>query len=132
MPPPVRSPRKPTRHSGKSRRYACTQSTRQPSSAWYLAFRAPRDALPPRPQARIKTRSDCELAVSWYPRFSYDAGGGGGWTSDVQRLPDGRFSVAFDPMTLQIPDLNYTTARIFGIPIPPPLNIAILPTKLVS
>lgn len=70
--------------------------------------------------------------MSWYPRFSYDAGGGGGWTSDVQRLPDGRYSVAFDPMTLLIPDLNYATARIFGIPIPPPLNIAILPTKLVS
>ncbi|MEW5314736.1 MAG: hypothetical protein WDW38_006208, partial [Sanguina aurantia] len=36
----------------------------------------------------------------------------------------------FDTSSLLIPDLNYKTASIFGIPIPPPLNIAITPVRL--
>jgi hypothetical protein len=30
---------------------------------------------------------------------------------------------------LLIPDLNWRTASVFGVPIPPPLNIAIRPNK---
>lgn len=33
------------------------------------------------------------------------------------------------PPALNIPALNYKTASIFGIPIPPPLNIAIIPQR---
>lgn len=30
-------------------------------------------------RVRLQTRQDCELAVSFYPRFQYNALGGGGW-----------------------------------------------------
>merc|ERR1719478_1081678 len=45
-------------------------------------------------------------------------GGGGPWALD------------FDVETLDIPALDYRTASIFGVPIPPPLRIAIEPRTL--
>lgn len=44
--------------------------------------------------------------------------------------PTGTLFLRFDTSSLLIPDLNYKTASIFGIPIPPPLNIAITPVRL--
>jgi hypothetical protein len=84
-------------------------------------------------RARIRTLPDCELAVSIYPRFAYDAGGGGG-TGTAAPLPgaESALAVEFDPSTLAIPALNFKTASIFGLPIPPPLNIAITPRRLAG
>lgn len=39
-------------------------------------------------QVRLNTRSDCELAVSIYPTFAYNAAGGGGWGT-VTHMQDG-------------------------------------------
>lgn len=38
--------------------------------------------------------------------------------------------VSFDTSGLVIPDLSYRTTSIIGVPMPPPLNIAISPQKL--
>jgi hypothetical protein len=50
----------------------------------------------------------------------------------VQRLAGGdasKLRLHFDAQQLRIPDLNWRTASVFGVPIPPPLNIAIRPSK---
>ncbi|PNW88216.1 hypothetical protein CHLRE_01g019600v5 [Chlamydomonas reinhardtii] len=81
-------------------------------------------------RVRLKTRSDCELAVSFYPRFKYNAVGGGGWGT-VTDLGDGKLHLNFDTSVLVIPDMSYRTATLMGLlPMPPPLNIAIKPVSL--
>ncbi|GLC34977.1 hypothetical protein PLESTB_001184800 [Pleodorina starrii] len=81
-------------------------------------------------RVRLKTRQDCELAVSFYPRFRYNALGGGGWGT-VTDLGDGKLHLSFDTSVLVIPDMSYRTATLMGLlPIPPPLNIAIRPVSL--
>ena len=74
----------------------------------------------------LSTLSDCQLAVSVYPTFSYDAGGGGG-SGSVRQGSDGLLHLTFDPATLDIPSINWQHAKILGIPLPPPFNIAIVP-----
>jgi len=78
---------------------------------------------------RLKTGSGCDLGVGIYPNFNYNATGGGGWAS-VQHEGEGVLRIKFDPTTVVIPDLSWRTATIFSIPIPPPLNIAIVPQLL--
>lgn len=80
-------------------------------------------------KVRMATLPTCQLAVSWYPMFAYKAQDGGG-EGTVQDLGDGRLKLTFDPAGLNIPALNWRTASIFGVPIPPPLNIAINPQRL--
>ncbi|PNH07645.1 hypothetical protein TSOC_005881 [Tetrabaena socialis] len=81
-------------------------------------------------RVRLKTRQDCELGVSFYPRFRYNALGGGGWGT-VTDIGDGKLQLVFDASVLVIPDMSYRTAMLLGLlPIPPPLNIAIKPVSL--
>jgi hypothetical protein len=81
-------------------------------------------------QVVLKTLSDCELAVSVYPTFSYSAAGGGGTGHLIERMPDGILKVSFPPETLVIPPVSTATSAIIGIPLPPPLKISISPRKL--
>lgn len=68
--------------------------------------------------------------MSFYPRFRYNAVGGGGWGT-VTNLGDGKLHLNFDTSVLIIPDMSYRTATLMGLlPIPPPLNIAIKPRSL--
>ena len=64
-----------------------------------------------------------KLAVSIYPSFSYNAIGAGGpgriLTGDIGSA----VRVAFSPSALDIPPLNFRTAKVLGIPLPPPLQI---------
>eukprot|EP00879_Flechtneria_rotunda_P014911 GHRR01015580.1.p1 GENE.GHRR01015580.1~~GHRR01015580.1.p1 ORF type:complete len:193 (+),score=63.93 GHRR01015580.1:442-1020(+) len=79
-------------------------------------------------QVKLVTGSDCQLAVSRYPMFTYNASSGGG-TGAVQQLSGDKLQITFDASGLLIPALNWQTAAAFGIPIPPPLNIAIVPQQ---
>ncbi|KAF6262445.1 hypothetical protein COO60DRAFT_1699303 [Scenedesmus sp. NREL 46B-D3] len=79
-------------------------------------------------KVKLITASDCQLAVSRYPKFAYNASSGGGWGT-VQQLGDNKLRITFDTTELLIPDLNWRTASVLGLPIPPPLNIAIRPNK---
>lgn len=45
----------------------------------------------------LRTLADCELAVSVYPTFSYDAAGGGGAGRVTRVREDGILEVEFDP-----------------------------------
>lgn len=80
-------------------------------------------------QVFLKTLADCQLAVSVFPTFSYNAADGGG-SGSVRPGPDGRLQLTFDPASLVIPPINYQHAAILGVPVPPPLNIAIVPRRL--
>jgi hypothetical protein len=46
-------------------------------------------------QVKLSTSSECKLAVSRYPMFSYNAAGGGG-TAEVQQLPGNKLKITFD------------------------------------
>ena len=47
-------------------------------------------------QVRLRTHSDCELEVSVYPGFAYNAVGGGGY-AQVEDLGNGLLRLIFDP-----------------------------------
>jgi hypothetical protein len=81
---------------------------------------------------RLTTLDDCALAIGRYPRFRYDARGGGGIAlGPSEEMPAaGPWPVHFDPPQLNIPDLSWRTTRILGVPIPPGVGIAIEPLEL--
>ena len=77
------------------------------------------------------TEAGCGLAIGAYPRFRYDARGGGG----IAELEDGGKAggwqaIHFDPAQLSIPALTWRSTRVLGLPLPPGLAIAIQPEKL--
>lgn len=77
----------------------------------------------------LSTLSDCSLAVSVYPKFSYNASGGGGRGRVVSQEGD-ILHVEFDANTLNIPPIDYASTKVIGVPIPPPLQIRIIPKEL--
>jgi hypothetical protein len=81
-------------------------------------------------QVVLNTLSDCQLAVSIYPTFGYNAAGGGGTGTVTQDPVSGLLNIVFDAETLVIPPITYATSTVLGIPIPPPLKIAIIPKTL--
>lgn len=77
----------------------------------------------------LKTLSDCQLAVSKYPTFAYNASGGGGVGRIVEDNGD-VLVVCWDADSLRIPSIRSETSSVLGIPIPPPLTISIVPKTL--
>jgi len=76
------------------------------------------------------TEAGCGLAIGAYPRFRYDARGGGGIASLGPSDAHGWQSVRFDPERLPIPTLSWRNIRVLGLPLPPGLTIAIQPEQL--
>lgn len=79
---------------------------------------------------QLRTAAGCSLAIGAYPRFVYDARGGGG---DGHLAPPdgrGRRRLHFPTEDLRIPPMDGHTARFLGLPLPPGLSIAILPELL--
>ncbi|SBO42224.1 hypothetical protein [Cyanobium sp. NIES-981] len=93
------------------------------------------DSAPTPPAVlRLTTGRGCGLAIGRYPRFRYDASGGGGTGSVPHGSagPPGPRPVRFDPAALAIPDLSWRTTRVLGVPIPPGVRIAIEPLELAG
>ena len=82
------------------------------------------------PLVALTTEAGCGLAIGLYPRFRYDARGGGG--SGQLEAPDGEGwrPLAFSPEDLTIPPLTWRTTRVLGLPLPPGLSISITPHRL--
>jgi len=84
------------------------------------------------PQLELATLAGCGLAIGPYPRFVYDASGGGGWAAPAVPDGDGVQPLVFDPAALCIPALNSRTTSLLGLPLPPGLEIAIAPEYLAG
>jgi hypothetical protein len=82
------------------------------------------------PPLELTTEAGCGLAIGRYPRFCYDARGGGG--SGQLEAPDGVGwrPLAFAAVGLTIPPLTWRTTRVLGLPLPPGLSITIAPQRL--
>ncbi|KAK9806549.1 hypothetical protein WJX73_010111 [Symbiochloris irregularis] len=80
-------------------------------------------------QVHIKTHRNSELAVGRYPTFSYNSEGGGGPGAATLSSARSIWDVTFEPKTLKIPDLCFRTGKLFGIPLPPGVNIRIDPIR---
>ncbi|MEB3351742.1 MAG: hypothetical protein VKM01_05390 [Cyanobacteriota bacterium] len=78
---------------------------------------------------RLVTLSGCALAIGGWPRFGYNARGGGGEATVCPRA-NGRLGLIFEAAGLRIPPLNSSTTRILGLPMPPPLTLRILAERL--
>jgi hypothetical protein len=91
---------------------------------------------------QLSTESGCGLAIAGYPRFRYDARGGGGPAEEGEPEPqpdrqsegDGGgglwVPLRFAAEQLSIPTLNWRTTRLLGLPLPPGIAIAIVPERL--
>lgn len=75
---------------------------------------------------QLTTLDDCGLVIGRYPRFRYNASGGGG--TSAPRLEGD--SVLFPPGQLTIPPLDWRSTRFLGLPLPPGLSIRIQPEQL--
>jgi hypothetical protein len=88
--------------------------------------------LLPLTSLQLRTDAGCELAIGPWPRFRYDARGGGAPGRSGPPDADGWCPLLFDPPQLVIPPLNARTARILGLPLPPGLAIVIRPLELAG
>jgi hypothetical protein len=79
---------------------------------------------------QLLTEAGCGLSIGRYPRFRYDARGGGGPAELAATDGDGWQPLLFDPATLCIPALTSRTTRFLGLPLPPGLAIAVHPEQL--
>jgi hypothetical protein len=84
------------------------------------------------PQLELATLAGCGLAIGSYPRFRYDASGGGGLAAPAVPDGEGVQRLVFDPVALHIPALNSRTTRVLGLPLPPGFEIAIAPVALAG
>ena len=64
----------------------------------------------------LHTLADCGLVIGAYPRFRYDARGGGGvgWLSEGD--DNGLQALRFHPDAFTIPPLHWRTTRFLGLP----------------
>ena len=84
----------------------------------------------PQQAVQLNTASSCSLAIGGFPRFSYDASGGGGSGLLLPLDSQGRRPLQFPAGGLRIPPLNGRTGRFLGLPLPPGLQIQIVPQRL--
>jgi hypothetical protein len=79
---------------------------------------------------QLSTLAGCGLTIAGYPRFRYDARGGGGSARLGPTCSDGTRSLQFPAQELRIPPLNWRSTRLLGVPLPPGLSISIEPQRL--
>lgn len=87
-------------------------------------------AEPPAPlgqRLQLSTLADCALAIGRYPRFRYNASGGGGRSTPRAA---GSGPLQFPAEQLTIPPLDWRSTRFLGLPLPPGLSIRIEPERL--
>lgn len=89
-------------------------------------------AWPSSGQLQLSTAAGCGLAIAGYPRFRYDARGGGGLGNLAAADDSGRQALVFTPASLVIPPLCWRTTRVLGLPLPPGLAIRIEAEELAG
>ena len=79
---------------------------------------------------QLKSLPKSYLAIGSYPYFQYDASNGGGEADSNQDQGGNLIHLRFSSSDFSVPSLNWRTAKISGIPIPPGIEIKINPTRL--
>ena len=74
---------------------------------------------------QLKSLENCELSISFYPKFKYDASGGGGEGILSPPNDNGICPILFDINEFSIPPINRRTTKFLGIKLPPGLEITI-------
>jgi len=78
----------------------------------------------------LETLNGCALAIGGYPPFRYDARGGSASGEQGSPSCDGEIAMVFPVEQIQIPALTGRTTRVWGMPLPAGLSIAIEPEQL--
>ncbi len=78
----------------------------------------------------LESLSNCKLYIGNYPKFLYDARGGGGKGILSPVDQNGQRCISFPIDKFSIPQLYWKTTRVLGIPLLPGLEIKILPESL--
>ena len=76
----------------------------------------------------LDTGNDCQLAVAFWPMFTYDASSGSSPGDSTRATREGRKVrlIDFEPRTCGVPPLDWKSTKILGIvPLPPPIQICI-------
>ena len=78
---------------------------------------------------QLTTLAGCELVIGRYPRFLYNARGGGAQgIAHPEASEDVELEFASGNTT--IPSLNWRTTRFLGLPLPPGISVTIQPVAL--
>ncbi len=72
----------------------------------------------------------CELKIGKYPRFKYDARGGGGLALVLNDKETDIKYLKFNRDTFSIPPLNWKTGKFLCMPLPPGIQIKMYLDKL--
>ncbi|KAF0933274.1 hypothetical protein E2562_017063 [Oryza meyeriana var. granulata] len=95
------------------------------------AVALPQEARAGTLSVEFRTRDGCRLGISRYPDFAYNAQGGRGvGVGAVSGADSGTVLVEFDVASLYIPAMSGATTKFLGLPLPPFLEIDILPEAL--
>ena len=78
----------------------------------------------------LKSLEGCRLLIGSYPPFEYNALGGGGKGTFLQRNNNHFLYLSFAPETFSIPPLTSRTTKFLALPLPPGLKIEMAMDKL--
>ena len=78
----------------------------------------------------LKSLEGCRLKIGSYPPFDYNADGGGGKGSLLQRKKNNVLYFSFSSKTFSIPPLNSQTTKFLSLPLPPGIKIEMIMDKL--
>ena len=79
---------------------------------------------------KLRSSKGCSLKIGAYPRFSYDARGGGGQAFLTETNEKNTKYIRFSPKEFKIPSLNSKTTKFLTLPLTPGLVIHISMNKL--
>ncbi len=71
---------------------------------------------------QLKSLDGCRLAIGKYPSFSYNAYGGGGKATLLQKKSN-LLEISFSSKTFSIPPLTSKTTKFLSLPLPPGFKI---------
>ncbi|MBW3041089.1 hypothetical protein [Prochlorococcus marinus] len=79
----------------------------------------------------LKSLDECQLKIGSYPKFSYNAVGGGGKATLVPtKKTNNKRYVSFSSETFSIPPLTSQTTKFLSLPLPPGIKISMSMDKL--
>ncbi len=80
----------------------------------------------------LKSLANCELSISTYPKFKYNATGGGGKGILKETDKEGYFQIIFQQNKFNIPPINSETTKFLGVSLPPGIEIKIATQELAG